>query len=64
MNERHLGGDFDDFLREEGLLEEVEAVAAKRVLVCGVAEATMDQKSSKVAIPRRPVTGRSSLEPP
>lgn len=32
MNERHLGSDFDDFLRGEGLLEEVKAVAAKRVL--------------------------------
>lgn len=40
MNERHLGGDFDDFLREEGLLEEVEAVADKRVLAYAVAEAT------------------------
>lgn len=32
MNEKHVGSDFDDFLREEGLLEEAEAVAAKRVL--------------------------------
>ncbi|HSL83582.1 MAG TPA: hypothetical protein VLF66_12475 [Thermoanaerobaculia bacterium] len=32
MNEKHVGSDFNDFLREEGLLEEVEAVAAKRVL--------------------------------
>jgi uncharacterized protein (DUF433 family) len=31
MNERNLGSDFDDFLREEGLLEEAQAVAAKRV---------------------------------
>lgn len=32
MDPRHLGSSFDDFLREDGLLEEVEAVAAKRVL--------------------------------
>lgn len=32
MNPKHLGSSFDDFLREEGLLEEVEAVATKRVL--------------------------------
>lgn len=31
MNDKHLGSAFDDFLREEGLLEEVEAVAAQRV---------------------------------
>jgi hypothetical protein len=30
-NDRHVGSDFDDFLREEGLLEEVEAVAHRVV---------------------------------
>jgi len=29
MNEKHLGSDFDDFLQEEGLLEEVEEVGLK-----------------------------------
>ena len=33
MNEKHLGSDFDDFLQEEGLLEDVETVAAKRVRI-------------------------------
>lgn len=28
---RHLGSDFDEYLEEEGVLEEAEAVAAKRV---------------------------------
>ena len=28
----HIGSDFDDFLREEGILAEVEAAAWKRVL--------------------------------
>jgi antitoxin HicB len=28
----HLGSDFDDFLREEGLYDEAHAVAVKRVL--------------------------------
>lgn len=27
----HIGSDFDDFLVEEGILDEVNAVAAKRV---------------------------------
>lgn len=30
-NDRHIGSDFDDFLREEGVLQETEAVAANRV---------------------------------
>lgn len=33
MNEDHVGSDFDDFLREEGLLEEAEVVAAERARV-------------------------------
>ena len=32
MKKEHLGSDFDDFLREEGLLEVAEATAAKRVI--------------------------------
>lgn len=30
---RHVGSNFDDFLNEEGVLEEVELVAAKRVVL-------------------------------
>lgn len=29
---KHIGSDFDDFLREEGMLEEATAVAIKRVI--------------------------------
>lgn len=32
MSTKHLGTDFDSFLEEEGLLEEAEATATKRVL--------------------------------
>jgi len=31
MNPKYLGSDFDDFLREVGLLDEVETVASRRV---------------------------------
>jgi hypothetical protein len=31
MNQRNIGSDFDNFLAEEGILDEVNAVAAKRV---------------------------------
>jgi len=40
MDEKHQGSDFDDFLREEGLLDEAEAVASKRVLAYKVSEAS------------------------
>jgi hypothetical protein len=32
MKKEHIGSDFDDFLREEHLLEISEATAAKRVI--------------------------------
>jgi len=32
MNKKHLGSNFDDFLREEKLLDAAEAVAVKRVI--------------------------------
>lgn len=53
---RHIGSSFDDFLIEEGILEEVNAVAVKRVkgmtdLARGKAaakDAIGDTKSDKV----------------
>jgi len=32
MKSKHLGSDFDDFLREQDMLAGAQAVAAKRVL--------------------------------
>jgi predicted XRE-type DNA-binding protein len=62
MNPKHVGSDFDDFLREEGLLEEAEAVAAKRVLAFQIAQAMEERDLSKAAMARRMGTSRSSLE--
>ncbi len=62
MNPKHLGSDFDSFLEEEGLLEEAEAVATKRVLAYQVARAMAEQKLSKAAMARRMKTSRSSLD--
>jgi len=29
---KHIGSNFDDFLKEEGILEEIEKAVAKRIL--------------------------------
>lgn len=42
LNEKHLGSDFDDFLREDGVLDEVEAIAAKRVLAYQIGDGTLE----------------------
>lgn len=47
MNNPFLGSDFDDFLREEGMLEHCQAVAVKRVLAYQL-QAEMDKKESEV----------------
>ncbi len=62
MNPKHVGTDFDSFLEEEGLLEEAEAVATKRVLAFQIAQAMEEQKLSKTAMARRMRTSRSALD--
>jgi hypothetical protein len=46
MKEEYLGSDFDDFLAEEGLLAETEAVAIERVIALQVAELMQDMNLS------------------
>lgn len=43
MNEKHIGSDFDDFLAEEGLLAETEAVALKRVIAFQIEKLMQEQ---------------------
>ena len=59
---KHLGSDFDDFLAEEGLLAEVEAVAVKRVIAYQIAELMREAELSKTELARRMETSRSALE--
>ncbi|RPI84785.1 MAG: Fis family transcriptional regulator [Chloroflexi bacterium] len=62
MNENHIGTNFDDFLAEEGLLEEAEAIAVKRVLAYQVSELMKEQNLSKTEMARRMQTSRAALE--
>jgi len=59
---RHIGGSFDDFLEEEGLLAEAEAVAAKRVVAFQIQKLMEEQKLTKAALARRMNTSRSALD--
>lgn len=62
MNDQHLGGNFDDFLAEEGLLAEVEATAIKRVIAYQI-EQEMNQKGlTKTEMAKKMKTSRSSLD--
>jgi hypothetical protein len=50
---KHLGSSFDDFLAEEGIYEEVTAVAWKRVVAWEVSEAMRKEGISKSEMAKR-----------
>lgn len=62
MNEQYIGSDFDDFLAEEGLLEETENVAVKRVLAFQINELMQTQSLTKTEMARRMETSRAALD--
>lgn len=58
----HTGSTFDSFLEDEGIREEVEAVAVKRVISWQLAEAMKKKKKTKQALARELNTSRSQLD--
>lgn len=58
----HTGGNFDDFLKEDGIFEEVQARALKRALAEQLDDAMQSGKLSKVTMARRMATSRSQLD--
>lgn len=62
MNKKHIGSNFDDFLEEEGILEDVDAVAVKRVIVYQIAQLMHEQKLTKIEMSRRLDTSRAALD--
>ena len=59
---KHIGSNFDDFLEEEGVLAEAEAIAVKRVLAFQLKELMKAQKLNKTQLAKRMKTSRSALE--
>jgi len=59
---RHIGSNFDDFLREDGLLADVEAVAIKRAVVLQLAALMKKQRITKAELAKRMQTSRSALD--
>ena len=58
----HSGSSFDSFLAEEGILEEVETAAIKRVIAWQLAEAMKAGGITKKAMAQRLGTSRSQLD--
>jgi hypothetical protein len=61
MANRHIGSNFDDFLAEEGVLEEVTATAMKRVIAWQIQREMKAQHITKTAMAERMKTSRTAL---
>jgi DNA-binding Xre family transcriptional regulator len=59
---RHVGSSFDEFLREEGMLADAEAVAIKRIVALQLARMMKKQRITKAEMARRMKTSRSALD--
>ncbi len=57
-----MGGNFDDYLKEEGMLAEVEASATKRVIAYQIREMMKKKKMNKSRLAFQMGTSRSALE--
>jgi len=61
MGTQNIGSSFDDFLQEEAMLEEVTAVALKRVIAWQIAEEMKAQQLTKAQLAMRMHTSRAAL---
>jgi len=57
-----LGQSFDDFLNQEGVYEETEERAIKRVVAYQLAQVMKDQNITKAEMARRIATSRAQLD--
>lgn len=62
MMNQHTGSDFDDFLEEEGILEEVSAKAHKRLLALQLADIMKENSMTKTSLAAKLKTSRSQLD--
>ncbi len=58
---KHIGSHFDDFLVEEGMLDETTAVAVKRVIAWQIEQAMAIKKINKTAMAKKMRTSRAAL---
>jgi DNA-binding Xre family transcriptional regulator len=62
MKNKAIGSSFDDFLEDEGIAEEVETGAAKKLIAYQLQAALEDEHISKTELAGRLQTSRAALE--
>jgi len=58
----HIGSDFDSFLKDEGILDEVDAIAVKRALAHQLQRSMRARRLTKTAMAKRMGTTRAQLD--
>ena len=61
INEKHIGGNFDDFLKEQGIYDEVMDMAAKRRLALQFARQMKKKKITKTLMAKKMHTSRMQI---
>ena len=59
---KHVGSNFDDFLKDESLLENTEANAIKRVIAYQLQDAMKHRHLTKTLMAKKMNTSRSAVE--
>jgi antitoxin HicB len=62
MGKKNLGSSFDEFLEDEGLLEETTAAAVKRYVAFELSRKMSEENISKTDMARLMETSRSALD--
>lgn len=62
MDEQHVGSNFDDFLRGEHLLDDAEALAAKRMVAFQIAQEMKRAQLTKSELAQRMKTSRPVVD--
>jgi len=62
MSRKHTGSSIDDFMKQEGILEETQAQAIKEVVAWQLAEAMKRRKISKSRMATMLKTSRSQVD--
>jgi len=58
----HIGSSLNEFLKEEGILEEARAIALKDAVAWQIQQAMENEKITKVEMARRMNTSRAALD--
>ncbi|MDP2077311.1 MAG: XRE family transcriptional regulator [Sulfuricurvum sp.] len=62
MKRQGIGSSFDDFLEEEGMLAQAEAVSIKRVIAYQLEETMKNEHITKTEMAKRMNTSRSAID--